>query len=203
VNRIFDPFYTTKSVGKGTGLGLSICYGIIKEHGGDIRAFNHVNGGAVLQIVLPSVTVLPESTLAAVVAGRKVPLQGRVLLVDDEEAVLEFERQVLTGAGAKVESVTSGEAAIAKLAAMQFDAILVDSSMPGALNGTDLYRWLAEHHPESKHRLVLAFSSLTDLELRDFVDRHAIPSINKPFEVSELIAVIGRTMQERKAVSAT
>ena len=53
-NRIFDPFYTTKSVGKGTGLGLSICYGIIKEHGGDISARNQENGGAVIVVRLPA-----------------------------------------------------------------------------------------------------------------------------------------------------
>jgi CheY-like chemotaxis protein len=102
-----------------------------------------------------------------------------------------------------VECIASAEEAIAKLAAAQFDAILVDSSMPGALSGTDVYRWLAEHRPESKHRLVLAFSSVMDSALREFVESNGIPWINKPFEVSELIAVIGRAMQERKAASAT
>ena len=53
-NRIFDPFYTTKNVGKGTGLGLSICYGIIKEHGGDISARNREDGGAVIEVRLPA-----------------------------------------------------------------------------------------------------------------------------------------------------
>ena len=53
-NRIFDPFYTTKSVGKGTGLGLSICYGIIKEHGGDISARNRTDGGAIIEVRLPA-----------------------------------------------------------------------------------------------------------------------------------------------------
>jgi two-component system NtrC family sensor kinase len=52
-SKIFDPFYTTKKIGKGTGLGLSICYGIIKEHGGEISAFNHKDKGAVFLIKLP------------------------------------------------------------------------------------------------------------------------------------------------------
>jgi two-component system NtrC family sensor kinase len=52
-SKIFDPFYSTKKIGKGTGLGLSICYGIVKGHGGDIVAYNHVQGGAVLQLKLP------------------------------------------------------------------------------------------------------------------------------------------------------
>jgi PAS domain S-box-containing protein len=202
VNRIFDPFYTTKGVGKGTGLGLSICYGIVKEHGGDIRAFNHVNGGAVIQIVLPTAAMAAEKAVPLEAAGRRVPLQGRVLLVDDEEAVLEFEREVLTGAGAQVVCVGTGETAIAKLASARFDAVLVDSSMPGALNGTDVYKWIAEHRPELKQQLVLAFSSVTDSELRKFVESNSIPFINKPFEVSDLIAVIGRAMSTTKTAAA-
>ncbi len=64
-NRIFDPFYTTKSVGKGTGLGLSICYGIIKEHGGDISARNREDGGAVIEVRLPAngSAGIPEAAL--------------------------------------------------------------------------------------------------------------------------------------------
>jgi signal transduction histidine kinase len=53
MSRIFDPFYTTKKLGKGTGLGLSICYGIMKEHNGEITASNHLQGGAIFQIRLP------------------------------------------------------------------------------------------------------------------------------------------------------
>jgi two-component system NtrC family sensor kinase len=98
-NRIFDPFYTTKSVGKGTGLGLSICYGIVKEHGGDISARNREGGGAIIEIRLPgsSHASVAEPVLPA--APRKFVIEGRVLLVEDEEAVLEFERDVLAGAG--------------------------------------------------------------------------------------------------------
>jgi signal transduction histidine kinase len=53
LSRIFDPFYTTKKLGKGTGLGLSICYGIVKEHNGEIAASNHPRGGAIFQVRLP------------------------------------------------------------------------------------------------------------------------------------------------------
>lgn len=54
-HRVFDPFYTTKPVGKGTGLGLSICYGIVQEHGGNIRCYNGQTGGAVFRVDLPAV----------------------------------------------------------------------------------------------------------------------------------------------------
>jgi signal transduction histidine kinase len=61
VNRAFDPFYTTKPVGKGTGLGLSICYGIVKEHGGDIYAVNMDPSGARVVLELPISRSLSET----------------------------------------------------------------------------------------------------------------------------------------------
>jgi two-component system NtrC family sensor kinase len=84
--RIFDPFYTTKSVGKGTGLGLSICYGIIKEHGGDIAARNRQEGGAIIEITLPSTgqSAVPEKQ--TVNTKRELAIEGRILLVEDEES---------------------------------------------------------------------------------------------------------------------
>jgi len=203
VNRIFDPFYTTKAVGKGTGLGLSICYGIIKEHGGDIRAFNHPEGGAVVEVLLP--TAGADVIISAGVgeaASRRVPLQGRVMLVDDEEVVLEFEREVLTGAGAEVVCLRSAEDAIAALATEAFDAILVDSTMPGEVDGLDFFRWLAEHRPELKSRVIVAFSSVAESELRELIKRERIHQITKPFEVSELIAVTAQVIQGKKSAAA-
>ena len=149
-NRIFDPFYTTKSVGKGTGLGLSICYGIIKEHGGDISARNRETGGAVIEIRLPasSHSSIPEPVAPA--APRKLVIEGRVLLVEDEEAVLEFERDVLTGAGAQVVTLMNFEDVKARLQppsldATSFDAMIIDGKMPNGWNVPEVYRWIAEN----------------------------------------------------------
>jgi signal transduction histidine kinase len=73
LNRALDPFYTTKPVGKGTGLGLSICYGIVQEHGGNIRCYNGQTGGAVFRVELPAVlATLPTR------GGTPVPSTHRV-----------------------------------------------------------------------------------------------------------------------------
>jgi len=202
LNRIFDPFYTTKAVGKGTGLGLSICYGIIKEHGGDIRAFNHPAGGAVIEILLPTAhaaLVVPEEATGD--RGRAVPLQGKVLLVDDEDAVLDFEREVLLGAGAEVVSCNSAEDAIAVLGTIACDAVLFDSTLPGALTAMDFLRWMESHRPEMKNRMIMMLSGVAEPELRKTADEHRIQYITKPFEVSELIAMIGACMQSRKSAA--
>ena len=64
--RIFDPFFTTKEVGKGTGLGLSICYGIVREHGGEIVCYNNAAlEGATFMVRLPLSAEMPEPALAA------------------------------------------------------------------------------------------------------------------------------------------
>ena len=196
LNRIFDPFYTTKSLGKGTGLGLSICYGIVKEHGGDIRAHNHPQGGAVIRILLPIAAAEDGVPLREAGGQRVIPLQGRVLIVDDEEAVLEFERDVLSGAGAEVSTATRGEDAIRLLQRGRFDAVLVDSWIPGGCSGVDIYRWVAANQPGLEKRVVLTLSNMTDAEVRSFVEENGVATITKPFEVSDLIAVARSAMQK-------
>ena len=192
--KVFDPFYTTKGVGKGTGLGLSICYGIVKEHGGDIVALNHPEGGALFRVVLPASELAVEAPQEA--PRRLPPLSGRILLVDDEEPVLEFEREALAGAGAEVVTVTSGEQAIQLLQKDKFDAVLVDSAMPGGYTGIDLYRWVAANLPGTEQNIILAVSNIRDLETRRFLAEARVPYIEKPFQVADLISIT-RTLLSR------
>jgi PAS domain S-box-containing protein len=202
--RIFDPFYTTKQVGKGTGLGLSICYGIVKEHSGEIRAWNHPEGGAVFQIYLPGV-VRPVVKPAEPASQTAKPLlQGRVLLVDDEDSVLEFEREVLAGAGAEVTAINRGEEAIATLRQASYDAVILDGKMPGGWSGFDIYYWLRDNRPGLDGRVVFAMSNIDDPQLRMLIEQHHVPYLIKPFEVADLLASVRRLLdvQRSNAMSA-
>ncbi len=199
-SRIFDPFYTTKSVGKGTGLGLSICYGIVKEHGGEIVARNREEGGATIEIRLLA-SEKPAQPEAAAPARRESVLKGRVLLVEDEEAVLEFERDVLVGAGAQVTTSMSVEDTQQFLRNGTFDVIVMNGRMPGGFSARDIYDWIATNCPGVEKGLLLTFSTLTDQETRTFLQEKGVPTLAKPFEVADLISNV-RTLIQREGKPA-
>jgi PAS domain S-box-containing protein len=201
-NRIFDPFYTTKTVGKGTGLGLSICYGIIKEHGGDITAHNRPEGGAVVEVRLPASGRVAEPEPAGVGSKRELAIEGRVLLVEDEEAVLEFERDVLTGAGAQVVALMGLEEVKTRLRSETFDAVIMNGRMPGGWSAPDAHRWIGAACPGLEKKLLFTFSSIADTEIRNYLQANQIPSLVKPFEVADLISQARRMLQKSQSAAA-
>ena len=203
--RIFDPFYTTKSVGKGTGLGLSICYGIVKEHGGDITANNAPEGGACIEVRLPAAaTAKPESDVAKpVVRLHEGAIHGRVLLVEEEEAVLEFERDVLAGAGASVVTAKTSQDVKTRLLSEAFDALIMNGKMPGQWNATESCAWLKENCPTMEGHILFTFSnSVEQGDERAFLQANNIPYLVKPFEVAELIAQARKLLQKAQAAAA-
>ena len=200
-SRIFDPFYTTKSVGKGTGLGLSICYGIVKEHGGEIVARNREEGGATIEVRLLA-SEKPALQEAVVSTRRDSMLTGRVLLVEDEEAVLEFERDVLVGAGAEVATSMSVEDTQQQLLHGSFDVIVMNGRMPGGSSAQEMYEWISKNCPGLEKGLLLTFSSVTDQQTRGFLQEHGVPSLAKPFEVADLISQV-RALSQREGNSST
>src|ERR1700692_1371597 len=203
--RIFDPFYTTKSVGKGTGLGLSICYGIVKEHGGDITAHNAAEGGAVIEVRLPMSAAAAAAVAAVPVAAprREGAIQGRVLLVEDEDAVLEFERDVLAGAGATVVTARTSQDVKTRLLSEPFDALIMNGNMPGQWSTKEACEWLQAHCPGMETHVLFTFSNGVDPgDGRAFLRENNVASLVKPFEVAELIAQARRLLHQTQAVGA-
>jgi two-component system NtrC family sensor kinase len=200
-SRIFDPFYTTKSVGKGTGLGLSICYGIVKEHGGEIVARNRDEGGATVEVRLLASEKPAQTETVPASPRREAVLAGRVLVVEDEEAVLEFERDVLVGAGAEVTTSMSVEDTKRLLRNGAYDVIVMNGIMPGECTAREMYEWVAANCPGRENGLLLTFSTMTDQETRSFLQEHNVPSLAKPFEVADLISHV-RTLSQREGKPA-
>ncbi len=203
--RIFDPFYTTKSVGKGTGLGLSICYGIVKEHGGDITANNAPEGGAIIEVRLPAVASAKIEAEAPKPAPRlhEGATHGRVLLVEEEEAVLEFERDVLAGAGATVVTARTAQDVKTRLLSEPFDALILNGNMPGQWTAQESYQWITENCPGMKGHVLFTFSNGVEPgNGRAYLQENSIPCLVKPFEVAELISQARKLLQNAKAVGA-
>jgi len=203
--RIFDPFYTTKSVGKGTGLGLSICYGIVKEHGGDITANNAPEGGAMIEVRLPAAVVAKIEEEPAKPAPRPHDgaVHGRVLLVEPEEAVLEFERDVLAGAGATVVTAKTSEDVKTRLLSEPFDAVIMNGKMPGEWNSRESYAWIKTNCPGMETHVLFTFSNGPEQgEARSLLQENDVPYLVKPFEVGELISQARRLLQKAQAAGA-
>jgi two-component system NtrC family sensor kinase len=196
--RIFDPFYTTKSVGKGTGLGLSICYGIVKEHGGDITAYNAPEGGAIIEVRLPAAASAKPETLQQTSRPHEAAISGRVLLVEAEEAVLEFERDVLAGAGAAVVTAKNSQDVKTRLLSEQFDAIILNGKIPGEWNARESYTWLKTNCAHMEGHILFTFSSAVEQsEGRAYLQENNVPYLVKPFEVAELIAQTRKLLQPK------
>lgn len=132
VDKIFDPYFTTKDNGKGTGLGLSVVYGIVKECGGDIKVYSEVNKGTVFNVYLPLVEQEATPTTTPTVADGKLNGSGTILIVDDEQQITLIEKLYFTKHGYKVDDFTSSEEALIafKLQPYKYDAVITDMAMP-------------------------------------------------------------------------
>jgi PAS domain S-box-containing protein len=187
-HKIFDPFYTTKPVGKGTGLGLSICYGIVKEHGGEIRVRNSPPRGATFSITLP---LSDESPAAAnePVSRRAHSMPGTILLVDQEEALLLLEQEVLASSGATVKVARTAEEAIKILNRDSVDAVVSDINLPGEISTAGLYRWIKENRTDLAMRVVFTASNAGDAAAH-ILRNSGCPVLAKPFPVEEFCKTV-------------
>ena len=199
LSKVFDPFFTTKEVGKGTGLGLSLCYGIIKEHGGTINIRSKPGEGALFVLELP----LVSSTQDAVPARKELPSVAasnvregagkKILVIDDEEAILEMVRETLSENGYEVDIARDGESALRHSRLTSYDLALCDWRMPG-LNGQEVYEQLQVSNPALSERMIFITGDVINEKALAFLrDRHKV-CLAKPFSLLEFRAAIGKAM---------
>lgn len=143
IDRIFDPYFTTKKEGKGTGLGLAVVHGIIKSHGGHISVYSEPGKGSEFHVYLPVIKAQQETKQIEIQPIKKS--NERILVVDDEKMVVEIQQKMLKRLGYDVTSCTSSVEALKAFQANpdNFDLIITDMTMPN-MTGDQLAQKIME-----------------------------------------------------------
>ena len=189
--RIFEPFFTTKEVGKGTGLGLALVYGIVTDSGGAIDVKSTPGRGSTFAIYLPRVEA--PAIAESLAAGPVVRGHGeRVLVVDDEEALVAVTSEMLKHFGYEPVGCADGDAALAAFEAGPIDAVIADEVMPG-LSGTELARQLRKRRADLPIVLVSGYTGpmLSERALAAGVSE----ILKKPVQSRDIAATLARLLR--------
>jgi len=194
LSHIFEPFFTTKEVGQGTGLGLSTVFGIVRAHDGALRVQSAPGVGSTFELYFPVTAAASPLTIAA----QKDSARGseRVLVVDDEPAIVELTHDLLTELGYRVTALTSSEAAMALLEAdpHAFDAVITDQTMP-ELTGEALATRLRRLNPDVPILLCTGFGPQG---LPEAVANGVLSDVlHKPYRPAELAERLRRLLDQR------
>jgi PAS domain S-box-containing protein len=178
--RVFEPFFTTKA--QGTGLGLASSYGIIQQHGGDIRVESAPSRGTRFVVTLPRVLPGQDPLQKTKRPSSSVPAHGTVLVVDDEEAVRQTSTRLVQSLGYVVLEACNGAEARAHLSADvgRIDILLCDIAMPGE-DGRELAADLVKLKPDLRVVFMSGYSS----DMPDIRVAGAL-FLQKPFDREEL-----------------
>ncbi len=188
-SRIFDPFFTTKPPGEGTGLGLSIAYGILYEHGGQIKVNSEPECGAEFTILLPTTEVPAVADLEPRERAPRAAGHARLLVVEDEATVANLIVEVFSEEGHEVESALDSREGLERIKRGAYDLVICDLKMPG-LDGRALYQELVNIAHPAQHRLLLITGDTLNHHTIAFLKRSKLPHLAKPFRVEELKAKV-------------
>jgi PAS domain S-box-containing protein len=196
MKRIFEPFYTKKSMGKsGTGLGLSVVWGTVKDHNGYIDVQSEVDKGSTFILYFPVTREEIAKQAGAVPVSEYMGKGELILVVDDVFGQRELATQMLVKLNYNVESVSSGEDAVAYVKSRKPDLLVLDMIMDPGLDGLETYRRIIEIHPQQKAIIVSGFSE-TD-KVKRVQELGAGAFVKKPY-ASERLGVAVRGILERK-----
>jgi len=196
LDRMFEPFFTTKEAGKGSGLGLPMVYGIVKGHGGAISCYSEPGAGTSFHVYFPATEKEEYSDQSQV---EETPAGGSetILLVDDEEDVRELASRILSKAGYKVLTASTGKEALNVYQERKADISLVvlDLIMP-VMGGDQCLEELLKTNPDVK---VLVASGLpANGPAKGQIEAQAKGFVKKPYKRTELLRMVRKALESDK-----
>ena len=201
MQKMFEPFFSTKEVGRGTGLGLSTVYGIVKQTGGHVIPDSELGRGTVMRVYLPrylEVAGEAEPARAPAPVRREQPKdltgRGTVLLVEDEDAVRSFAARALGQRGYHVLEATTGTEALEMFTSCngEVDLVVSDVVMP-EMDGPTLMKHLRSERPDVKIIFISGYAE--DAFRRNLSDKEDFMFLQKPFDLKELAAAVKAALQ--------
>lgn len=199
INRIFDPYFTTKS--EGHGLGLATAYSIVRKHQGLLTVSSTTGHGSTFRLYLPASTTLPAEEDEKIPAktlsdpSPATPAQHRLLVMDDEDAVREVMLLLLENLGHSAVGVPHGEAALQALEEARekgeaFDLVFMDLTIIGGMGGKDTIRQVRERFPAQRCVVMSGYSN--DPIMANAAEHGFVGVLQKPFNLGELSRLIDK-----------
>jgi len=196
LDRLFEPFFSTKEVGKGSGLGLPISQTIVETCGGRITVESEPGVGTKFTVMLPAAGEVKSKEKPPDAEGEAESASGRILVVDDEEPIrvamermLSHHETVGASSGAEAKEILEDDAA--------FDLILCDMMMP-EFSGMDLHKWLREAHPFLAQHLIFITGGAFTPKAREYLGSVENNRIEKPFDMKKLIQRVDERVKRSK-----
>lgn len=192
VDRLFEPFVTTKEVGEGTGLGLYVCRSIVESMQGRIHLEPMTDRGTRATLVLPVASHTEDLGTPSVPIHDPTPTEDqhlRILIIDDEEMLTSALSRSLRGH--EVHTANRGSVAVELATGSHFDLILCDLIMP-EMTGMDVFEALQAADDSVRKRFVFMTGATVTSEAKAFADRIEAPVLEKPFSRAELLGVLDR-----------
>jgi len=194
LDKIFDPYFTTKQ--KGSGLGLAITHSIISKHNGHITVDSELGQGTTFTVYLPASQERPEFEQKAVVVP-PVAGRGRIMVMDDEEMIISLIEKTFSRNGYEVISAASGDEAVklyqkAKETGAPIDLIIMDLTIPGGMGGKEAIKEIHKIDPEAK--VIVSSGYSNDPVMADFGEYGFCAAIVKPFHIKEMMDFVGKTI---------
>lgn len=195
LDRVFEPFFTTRKTGEGTGLGLSLCHGIIAEHKGRIYAESTRGEGATFIVELPIIRRRKRPKVSEWESKISKTPRAKILIVDDEPEIRQLLSEELTEYGHKAETAESVGEALYRIQKGKYDLIILDIKLRG-MSGVELYQFMEKMPGSLMKRIIFITGDAMGPDTKKFLKKTKAPYIAKPFTMEQVARAINRLLAE-------